>query len=194
MTFSVTSLEGWGRARADGDSQHAGGWVQAPAPRHTLPSSPRRRARPFAAQTRVHPEDSHSFRVMEAPGLRRRAPVLLTLHCRPSHTAVPSPCERRPALRTPAPPGLAALQLTNAGLSCISAQSLHAHAPASFCKCSREGPDGGRAAAGELQALWKPRWQRTLREAMVLPLIILVMLVPLGPLHRCGQLPCSRHP
>ena len=30
------------------------------------------------------------------------------------------------------------------------------------------------------QALWKPRWQRTLREAMVLPLIIIVMLVPLG--------------
>ena len=30
------------------------------------------------------------------------------------------------------------------------------------------------------QALWKPRWQRTLREALVLPLIILVMLVPLG--------------
>ncbi|CAK0783273.1 hypothetical protein CVIRNUC_006472 [Coccomyxa viridis] len=58
----------------------------------------------FAAQTRIHPEDSHSFRVMEAPG--------------PEEV--------------------------------------------------------------NWQALWKPRWQRTLREAMVLPLIIIVMLVPLG--------------
>ena len=30
------------------------------------------------------------------------------------------------------------------------------------------------------QTLWKPRWQRSLREVLVLPLIILIMLVPLG--------------
>ena len=30
------------------------------------------------------------------------------------------------------------------------------------------------------QALWKPRWQRTMREILVLPLVVLVMLVPLG--------------
>ena len=30
------------------------------------------------------------------------------------------------------------------------------------------------------QALWKPRWERSLREVLVFPLIILIMLVPLG--------------
>ena len=30
------------------------------------------------------------------------------------------------------------------------------------------------------QTLWKPRWQRSLREVLVLPLVILIMLVPLG--------------
>ena len=42
------------------------------------------------------------------------------------------------------------------------------------------------------QALWKPRWQRTLREALVLPLVILVMLVPLG-LFTGWTLPCRKH-
>ncbi len=30
------------------------------------------------------------------------------------------------------------------------------------------------------QTLWKPRWKRSLREVLVLPLVILIMLVPLG--------------
>ena len=30
------------------------------------------------------------------------------------------------------------------------------------------------------QTLWKPRWERSLREVLVFPLIILIMLVPLG--------------
>ena len=30
------------------------------------------------------------------------------------------------------------------------------------------------------QTLWKPRWERSLREILVFPLIILIMLVPLG--------------
>lgn len=30
------------------------------------------------------------------------------------------------------------------------------------------------------QTLWRPRWQRSLREVLVLPLVILIMLVPLG--------------
>jgi len=38
------------------------------------------------------------------------------------------------------------------------------------------------------QALWKPRWQRSMREVLVLPLIILTMLVPLGVFT--GELPC----
>ena len=39
------------------------------------------------------------------------------------------------------------------------------------------------------QTLWKPRWQRSLREILLFPLIVLIMLVPLGlftgrsPLH-----------
>jgi hypothetical protein len=30
------------------------------------------------------------------------------------------------------------------------------------------------------QTLWKPRWERSLREVLVFPFIILIMLVPLG--------------
>jgi len=37
----------------------------------------------FAAQTRVHPEDSHSFRVMEAPGPEEVCPFLFYTVLRP---------------------------------------------------------------------------------------------------------------
>ena len=97
----------------------------------------------FAAQTRIHPEDSHSFRVMEAPGPEE---ACLCLADQKMQIFTHKYALSKEVSASNAPLALsehAVLQLNLAGLTRRVRESLQGHMAAFLCRCSHEGLTGG---------------------------------------------------
>ena len=131
------------------------------------------KAAAIAAQTNLHPEDGHSFHVVEAPGPEeaRRPPS------RPARGGKMRTSGGRALLQRP--------QRDGALLIARRMRNLARRAPGTAAPQAPPAPGSARARGARgpqvnWPTLWMPWTERDWREVLVLPLIIGIMLVPVG--------------